>query len=152
MMISTRSLHIGMIRWCLLLLFGLATFELRAEDLNIEAQLVWGTNAEKSPNPSHKPVDPATAAKLRKVFKWKNYFLVHEENTIVPSRTTKQIKLSKKCAVEITELEGPKVEVKLIGEQNPVNKTVKSLSKGEWFVIAGDDKNESAWFVIIRQK
>jgi hypothetical protein len=151
MIMSRRPLHIGLFRWCLVLLFGLAAIELRAEDLNIEAQLIWGTNAEKSPNPSHKPVEQATAEKLRKVFKWKNYFLVHKENTVIPSRTTKQVTLSKKCAVEITELAGPKVEVKLIGDQIPVNKTVKSLSKGEWFVIAGDDKNESAWFVIIRQ-
>src|SRR3954469_10503123 len=114
MIILRRSFRLGVLRWCLLLLFGLAAVELRAEDLNVEAQLIWGTNADKSPNPSHKPVDQATAEKLRKVFKWKNYFLVHKENSVVPSRTTKQVKLSKKCAVEITELAGPKVEVKLI--------------------------------------
>jgi hypothetical protein len=151
MMMFSRSSHIGLLRWCLLLFIGLAAAELRAEDLNIEAQLIWGTNAEKSPDPSHKPVDKPTAEKLRKVFKWKNYFLVNKQNAIVPSRSTKQIVLSKRCAVEITELAGPKVEVKLIGDQKPVNKTVKPLSKGECFVITGEDENESPWFIIIKQ-
>jgi hypothetical protein len=141
----------GMLRWLLLLMFGFAAAELRAEDLNIEALLIWGTNADKSPDASHKPVDKVTAEKLRNVFKWKNYFLVNKQNVVIPSRSTKQIQLSKQCAIEITELPGPKVEVKLIGDHKPVNKTVKPLSKGERFVIAGDDKNESAWFVVITQ-
>jgi len=150
-MTTSHSPYTGLIRWCLLLLFALAAAELRAEDLNIEAQLIWGTNADKSPDASHQPVDKATADKLKNVFKWKNYFLVKKTNVVVPSRSTKQIQLSKQCSVEITELAGPKVEVKLIGDHNPVIKGVKSLSKGESFVIAGDDKNETAWFVVIKQ-
>ena len=67
-MTTQRSLHTGPVRWCLLLLFSLAAVELRAEDLNIEAQLIWGTNAEKSPDASHKPVDKATADKLKNVW------------------------------------------------------------------------------------
>lgn len=143
--------RIGIVRWCLLLILGFTAIELRAEELKVEAQLIWGANAEKSPDASHKPVDKVTADKLKNVFKWKNYFLVNKQNAVIPNRGTKQIQLSRQCAVEITELPGPKVEVKLIGEHKPVNKTVKSLSKGEFFVIAGDDKNESAWFVVITQ-
>jgi len=141
----------GIFRWFLLLLFACAAVELRAEDINIEALLIWGTNADQSPDAAHKPVDKVTAEKLRNVFKWKNYFLVNKQNVVIPSRSTKQIQLSKQCAIEITELPGPKVEVKLIGDHKPVNKTVKPLSKGERFVIAGDDKNETAWFVVITQ-
>ena len=47
--------------------------------------------------------------------------------------------------------DGPCKEVKLIGDQKPVNKTVKPLSKGECFVITGEDENESPWFIIIKQ-
>jgi hypothetical protein len=151
MMTFFRRPSPGILRWCLLLLFAFAAGELRAEDLNIEAQLIWGTNADKSPDASHKPVDKVTAEKLRNVFKWKNYFLVNKQSVVVKSRSTQLIQLSKQCAVEITELQGPKVEVKLIGDHKPVNKTVKPLSKGERFVIAGDDKNETAWFVVITQ-
>ena len=54
--------------------------------------------------------------------------------------------------VEITELEGPKVEVKLIGDGKPVNKTTKALSRGTYFTLGGgDSKNGSAWFVVISQ-
>jgi hypothetical protein len=122
-----------------------------AANIKLEAKLIWGTNDEKSPNPDHKPVDPATAEKLRKTFKWRNYFVVNRLVKPVPSRGTNTFALSKRCIVEIKELEGPRVEVKLIGEGKQVHKTTKTLSKGEWFVYSGDDKNESAWFVIITE-
>ena len=89
---------------------------------------------------------------LRKIFKWKNYFEVNRQTGVVPSRGTKQFQMSKQCVIEITELEGPKVEVKLIGEGKPVNKTVKALSRGEFFTIGGESKNGSAWFVVVTQQ
>ena len=120
-----------------------------AAELKVEAKLIWGTNDEKSPNPAHTPVDQTTAERLRKVFKWKNYFVVNRQTKAVPSRGSTRFELSKKCTVEVTELEGPKVEVKLIGDGKEVHRTVKSLAKGEWFAYAGEDKGENAWFVII---
>ena len=128
-----------------------STLESTAAELKLEAKLIWATNDNTSPDPNHKPVDPATAEKLRKVFKWKNYFVVNRLVKVVPSRGSNRFELSKQCTVEIRELEGPRVEVKLIGEGKEVHKTTKSLSKGEWFTYAGDDKNESAWFVIITE-
>lgn len=122
-----------------------------AAELKLEAKLIWATNDDKSPDPNHKAVDPATAEKLRKVFKWKNYFVVNRVVKTVPSRGSNRFELSKQCTVEIRELEGPRVEVKLIGEGKEVHKTTKALTKGEWFTYAGDDKNESAWFVIITE-
>jgi hypothetical protein len=132
----------------LVMLFVVQTW---AAELKLEAKLIWATNDEKSPNEKHVPMDPTTAEKLRRIFKWKNYFVVNRQMRIVPSRGSNQFRLSKQCTIEITELEGPRVEVKLIGEGKPVHKTVKTLSKGEWFTYAGDDKNESAWFVIVTE-
>jgi hypothetical protein len=152
MIVNLRFPRFGIFRWCLLFGFILVAADLRAEDLNLDAQLIWGTNSDKAPEPALPEVDKETAKKLGNVFKWKHYYLVNKQNALVPSRSTKQIPLSKKCTIQITELEGPKVGVTLIGEQKPVNKTVKPLSKGEWFVIAGDDKNDCAWFVVITQK
>jgi hypothetical protein len=122
-----------------------------AAELKLEAKLIWATNDAVSPDPGHTPVDAATAEKLRKVFKWKSYFIVNRVVKVVPSRGANSFELSKKCTVEIRELEGPRVEVKLIGQGKEVHKTTKPLTKGEWFVLAGDDKNESAWFVIITE-
>jgi len=134
----------------ILLLAG-TTVETLAANLKLEAKLIWGTDDEKSPNPDHKEVDPATREKLRKVFKWKNYFVVNRVVKEVPSRSSNQFKLSPDCTIEIKELEGPKVEVKLIGKGKEVHKTTLTISKGQSVVYSGDDKNQSAWFVIITE-
>ena len=123
-----------------------------AEELKIEAKLIWGTDDEKSTDPGHKPVDEPLAKELRKIFKWKNYFEINRQNGVVPNRGSKQFQMSKQCTIEITELEGPKVEVKLIGEGKPVNKTTKALSRGEFFTLAGESKNGCAWFVVVTQQ
>ena len=136
---------------CLLALLLLAggAFDTFAANLKLEAKLIWGTDDEKSPNPDHKEVDAATKEKLCKVFKWKNYFVVNRVVKEVPSRSSNQFKLSQDCTIEIKELEGPKVEVKLIGKGKEVHKTTLTISKGQSVVYSGDDKNQSAWFVII---
>jgi len=120
-----------------------------AEDIKVEGRLIWGTNDEKSQKPKHEPVDEETAKKLRKIFTWKNYFLENKQVAAIPSRSSGKLKMSKDCEIEITELPGAPVEVKVIGKGKPVNTTTKSLNHGEWFIIGGDDKNECAWFVII---
>jgi hypothetical protein len=133
-----------------LLLVGLP-LAVEAKEIRVEAKLVWGTNDEKSPKKEHVPVDKMTAEKLRKVFKWKNYFVENRVVGTIPSRGSNLFKLSPQCTIEITELEGPKVEVKLVGNGKAVHRMVKDLNKGEWFVYSGDDKNECAWFAIITQ-
>ena len=134
----------------LLLLAG-STLDSLAANLKLEAKLIWGADDEKSPNPDHKEVDPATRERLRKVFKWKNYFVVNRQVKEVPSRSSNQFKLSPDCTIEIKELEGPKVEVKLIGKGKEVHKTTLTISKGQSVVYSGDDTNQSAWFVIITE-
>ena len=148
MSVRLFSARISQLILAVLFLFS-SLVDSSAAELKLEAKLIWGTNDESSPNPDHKPVDAPTAEKLRKVFKWKNYFVVNRVIQTVPSRGSSRFDLSKECAVEIKELEGPRVEVKLIGKGKEVHRTTKSLSKGESFTYAGDDKNESAWFVII---
>ena len=124
----------------------------QAEDLKIDAKLIWGTDDEKSTNATHKVVDEALVKELRKTFKWKNYFVINQQTGVVPNRGTKQFQMSKQCVIEITELEGPKVEVKLIGEGKPVNKTIQTLSRGAFFTIGGESKNGCAWFVVVTQQ
>jgi len=149
----SRPIHSGQAsRWLLsIFLLALTTSIASAKELKLEAVLIWGTNDEKSSDSRHKPVDLATAEKLRKVFKWKNYFVVTNQVKTIPSRGSNRFDLSKQCSIEITELEGPRVEVKLIGEGKEVNKTVKTINKGESFTYGKDDKNDSAWFAIITQ-
>lgn len=136
----------------LALVFSLVSVGARAEEIKLEAKLIWASNEPKSPKPEHKPADEATVAKLRKPFpQWKYFFVETNVVQVVPSRGSNKFTLSKACTLEITELEGPRVEVKLIGNGKPVHKTIKEISKGGWFVYTGDDKHESAWIVIVTQ-
>jgi len=127
------------------------TAQLQAAELKIEAKLIWGTNDESFSDPKYKPVDEATAAKFKNVFKWKKYFEVTRKITTIPDRGSRRLPMSDKCVIEITELEGPNVEVTLIGEGKAINKTTHPLRKGDSFTIAGEGKDGSAWFVLITE-
>ncbi len=123
-----------------------------ASDLKLEVRLIWGTNDEKSPNPDHKPVDAKTTGMLSKAFKWKKYFLVNSEKVDVASRATKKVKLSEHSEVEIRELEGDNIEIHVYGKGKLVRKIKEPLSKDGTVVIAGEDKNDCAWFIIIKNR
>src|ERR1043166_8882761 len=141
-MIAPLKIANTFLRFFLILaLVSLTPFQLQAAELKVELKLIWGTNAKTSPEPSHKPVDEATASKLRKVFAWTNYFEVKRMVGSVPSRATNRFAMSKDCTIEIKELAGPQVEVTLIGKGKPVNKTTHHLSKGETINIAGECKD-----------
>jgi hypothetical protein len=124
----------------------------RASDLKIEARLIWGTNDEKGAKPEYRKVgkDPAVE-ELKKAYQWKHYFEVTRKRTTIPSRGTTRLQMSEKCTLEITELEGPKVEVTLIGEGKRLTKVTKQLSKGQSFGMASDLKDGSGWFVLISE-
>jgi hypothetical protein len=130
----------------------LGTGPLMAAELKLELRLIWCTNDDNYKHPKHKKVDAATSEKFRKVpFKWKHYFEINRVEGLVASRSAKAFKMSDKCTIEITELEGPKVEVKMIGDGKPVLKATKNLSKGEWTTIGGDDKDGTGWFVLLTE-
>jgi len=118
-------------------------------DLHVQAQLVWGTDGDKPPDPGVKRLDEATRKKLGSVFKWKNYFEVDRQNFKVALSAKNRVRLSPKCEVEVENLGDSQVEVKLIGEGKLVVKKKQVLKAGELLILAGDDKNQNAWFVII---
>ena len=135
-----------------LLIMGLASPAFAA-NVKVEAKLIWGTNDDHdySKDKKHKRVDDATTAKLRACFKWKNYWEVNSKTSSIPSRGTVALKMSEPCTIKITELEGPKVEIEVVGKGKPVTRAVKPLVKGELTTIGGEDKNGSAWFILITQ-
>ncbi|MBC8002918.1 MAG: hypothetical protein H7X97_10060 [Opitutaceae bacterium] len=122
-----------------------------AEDLNLKAQLIWGTNDKPAADSKDKPVDPALAKKLSSVFKWKYYYEVSSTEFKVPSRGAKEVTVSSKCKVVVKELEGPQVEVQVFGEGKHVKTVTSKLTKEETLTIAGDDKKECAWFIYFQQ-
>lgn len=125
---------------------------LQAGELKLEAQLIWGTNDEKSPDPSHKAVDPKVAGKLKKLpFKWQNYFEVKRVRFSVAEDQTQKIELSKECKIKVRYLGKNNVEVQLYGKGELVSKISQSLAKDECIVTGGNAANLTAWFVMLRQ-
>ena len=133
-----------------LLLAGGAA-ETFAANLKLEAKLIWGTNDDKSPNPEHKELDPATQEKLRKVFKWKNYFEVKRQSFVVTAGSPKKVKMSDSCDIEVQNLGGSSIEVKLYGKGKLAVRKTQKINPSELLVLAGDDKDDTAWFVVLSQ-
>jgi hypothetical protein len=116
------------------------------------AILVWGTDDEKPADKEKelKEVDPGLKEKFRKIFKWKNYFEVSRTNVSVKVGEQKQVKLSKKCEVKIHQTEKEGMDVELFGEGKSVYKGKTSMPLKDILILAGDDKNATAWFVVLK--
>jgi len=132
-------------------LFCSLTLRSTPADLNLRAQLVWGTNNEKPDDPKLQDVDPQVKEKLRGVFKWKNYFEVNRQNFTVTTSGSKKVKMSDLCQIEIQNLGGSSIEVKLYGNGKMVVRKTQKIKPNELLVLAGDDKNDTAWFVVLTQ-
>lgn len=131
-------------------LLPLAPFaaEKKAGDWKFEAQLIWGTDKEKSDDPNLKPVDSKLVGGLQKIFKWKYYYQVGSLMPFgVPANGNKKVKLSKKCEIEVHDLGKPMIEVSMWGEGKLVKRvTHKAI---QCLVMGGDNGNDTAWFVVI---
>lgn len=117
--------------------------------MNLQAQLVWGTDDTKPKDPSLKDIDPKLKKKLKDVFKWKNYFVCRDQTFHVPASSIKKVQMSSKCQVQVENLGGSRIEVKLYGEGNLLVTKKQILTPAELLVLAGDDKNNTAWFVVL---
>jgi hypothetical protein len=127
----------------------IATSAFAANEFGLQIHLIWGTDGDKPDNPNLKDVEPGIRKYLQK-FKWKNYWEVSRHAAAIAPSKSKRVVVSKHCEVEIAHLEKQLFEVKLYGEKKLVaHRRMESLASGRSLVIAGDDKNESAWFVVI---
>lgn len=123
-----------------------------AGDLKLDAQLVWGTNDAKSPDPTHKPVGPNTQKKLRSLpFNWTNYFEVNRQQFTVPNAVEKRVSMSKDCDIRVKNLGNNSVEMVLYGQGRKVGFIKQALPKGELLVTGGNAANFTAWFVVLKQ-
>jgi len=124
-----------------------------AQNLKVEAKLVWGTDDSKSPNPKHHPLDPTLARRLGKSpYRWKNYFEETQQIVEVPVGQTKsKIIMSPRCVLEIKNLGDERVEVRLHGNGKPVSIHKESLKDNGLLVLGGEAENETAWLVTIRK-
>jgi hypothetical protein len=135
-----------------LLAFGSVSARAEADGIKVEAQLIWATNDKEDPNPKHKPVAPEIREKINQLpLKWANYFEVKNVPLEIPKGEVRVAKLSEKCAVEIKNLEGGKIEVALMGKGDPVWKRVQTLPKGDVLILGGNAPNATAWFVAVKR-
>ena len=137
----------------LLSLISLGGAAAHAAEVNLKAQLIWGTDGDKPPTASYKELDGAIKKKLCRVFKWKNYFEISQQPAAITSTASKRLKMSPRCEVEVRFVDDTTLEIKLFGEgklTKTVRQPLKSLTQGGIAVIAGDAKDnvDDAWFVV----
>lgn len=118
-------------------------------ETRVQAVLVWGTDEAKPTGKSLKEVDAKLREKLGNIFKWKNYFEVSRQSASVPPAKVQSLKLSDDCSVEVKILPDNVAEVKLMGKGKAIVTRRHSLAKPDALVLAGDDKNKTAWFVVL---
>lgn len=114
-----------------------------------QVRLIWASNDEASPDPTHKKLDSELTTFLKKSFKWSSYYEVNSKVLSIPLGQAKEAKLSDACTVKVKNLGKSWVEADLFGKGKQVSKTKEELKK--WIILAGEAKNETAWFVVIRK-
>ena|ERR1041385_4160370 len=121
-------------------------------DKKIEIQLLWGTDAAKSPNPAHKPVEADIQRRLRSSpLKWTNYFLVKKMTVSVPRRQATRQPISDKCAIEIQDLGNTMLELSFYGKDKKVEKRKQALPRGDVFVYSGNAPGTNAWLLVLKR-
>ncbi len=135
-----------------LCLVGPRTASAGGDSMQIQAILVWATNEETPNDKKLKEVDPELAKRFRHTpYKWKYYFEVERKEIGLTEKASSRLPMSEHCALEIRNLGDERVEVKLIGEGKPVSRHLEYLPKGQTVVLGGDAKNDTAWFIVLRQ-
>ncbi len=130
----------------------LAVATVKAADLKLEAKLIWGSN-EPTNKVQHTVVkDPKLSADLHRIFKWNNYYEINTKEVSIAHNKTGTLQMSDKCKLDVKNLGSNRIEVSCIGKGKQVSHGEHSLAPGKWFTLGGNDKNNSAWFVVMRTK
>ena len=129
-----------------------------AADGKYRVQLVWGTDEARPEGKDMKSLDPAISGRLRQL-RWKNYFVTKSETATADAKEHRRVTLSDRCAVDLKELPGGKLEVRMLSlksgsePKQVASRTIgiEELRKGELMVYAGDSKDrwDDCWLVIV---
>jgi hypothetical protein len=142
---------------CLTALLGVLFFNTarlsaaESSGIRVEAILVWATQVAKTNDASLKELEPQLTRKLRKAYKWDLYYEVRRKEVTVSGKEATKIPISEKCLLDIKHLGEERFEVHLTGKGKAVSRSVESLAHGHIMVVAGDDKNDTAWLIVIRE-
>ncbi len=124
-----------------------------ADDLKLQAVLLWGTDDARPPEgKDYKPVDAEIKKKLKELpLKWTTWFEVNRTNFSVSPGPAKRVAISLKCDLEVRTFDHADLEVVLIGKGKEVVRRKQSLSKGELLALGGNAPNSTAWLVILKR-
>jgi hypothetical protein len=122
-----------------------------AQEMKIQAILVWGTDQPKPPEgKNYKPLDEQITKRLR-ALKWKNYFEVKRIDFTATTGAPKKIAVSDKCELDVQALGNSKIEVVLYGKGKEAARVKGVLPKNEILVPGGDAPNETAWLLVLKR-
>jgi len=119
-----------------------------AGDLNLEASLIWAPN--EPPAGRYTAADPDLAAKLRMKFRWDHYVEITNQIKSIPLNESRDFRMSAPCVLRIKNLGDSRIEVSCIGKGKVATSGAKTLQAGQWLVLGGDAKNNTAWFIGLR--
>lgn len=138
---------------CALVLLSCAGLQAQGADMKLQAFLLWGTDDSKPrEGKAYKPVEADVLQKLRELpLKWTNWFEVNRQDVTVPQGMVKDVPMSEKCQLKVSNINGAEVEVSLIGKGKEVVKRRQSLPKGEMLVLGGNAPNSTAWLVVLKR-
>ncbi len=149
----TRSLSAVWVAVALSVIIGTPGVGLRealaAAETHYQVQLIWGTDSEKPKDKPLQEVDAKLQDKLKGIFKWKNYYEVSHKPVVVPKDGSQKVKLSDKCEIQVQDVGNSRAEIRLFGEGQLVVKKVQAVVPGEMIVLAGNSKDDTAWFVVL---
>jgi hypothetical protein len=136
----------------LLALAGAESFA-GADNMKVQAFLVWGTNESKPPDgKAYNPVGADIQLKLKDLpLKWTNWFEVNRKEFVTPAGSVSKISMSDKCQILLSRTGPSDVEVGLIGKGKEVVRRRQSLPKGEMLVLGGNAPNATAWLVVLKR-
>lgn len=147
---TLRAAYCWPVVFCLALAF--ASVAAQKRQLKFEALLVWATNAEKSPNPRHRPVEGDVRRKLHELpLKWAHFFEVNRKELTFPTGESEEVTLSNRCKIKVKDAGKDKVEVWLIGQGEPVLRRTQPLPKGQLLVLGGNAPNSTGWLVVLKR-
>ena len=76
---------------------------------------------------------------------------MNRQHFTVPVGSPKSVKMSDDCKIEVQNLGNASIEVKLYGKGKLAVRKTQKISPSELLVLAGDDKDDTAWFVVLSQ-
>ena len=143
------------LRWlsCLLVLLACASLRAQAADMKFQAFLLWGTDDAKPPEgKAYKPAPPDVMQKLKQLpLKWTNWFEVNRQDVAVAQGAAKDVPMSEKCRLKLSNVNGAEVEVLLVGKGREVVRQKQALPKGETLVLGGNAPNSTSWLVVLKR-